>query len=778
MEGEADVQAAAPRSKLPLYTMKPCRENGLDYRHQQKQKEPPIPDKTPPATRKAEGRRYETFLMTGDMMIQTDKQASKEKTPTSTNGVTSPKKTVKKTPEVSRKIPDVSKKTPEVSRKTSEMSKKTPDMSRKAPEVSRRTPEASRKTSEVCRKTSKLPVSTTPTSPESSQKYSKIPKPSSAKASPKFSGYGSPKVTKESKIKSGINHSNSIQPNNTADKEVDEILELCIVEPSPAAQSSFSSPAHTCPTPPSSHSTFANNFPPVAKSDYYAPPLILDIPPDDISAEDEKFRMDVEVNLDELPPPPDELLEDTALPPPSVPQDFPAVPSLLMKDQDPFVLKNTLGMFPASVTADDYIATSDSDYKISIIADDTSDTTSVHSMPEMCTGELGDDHEERYVTYDMDSPPRSAPPIDQNGESIVIGMVVSRSDEKIGQTKSSSGVRNSKSHENYLECNADPMTLMDIDFEDNMASSVDALHYKKSDTSLDSVGANPLFTGHSRSLDNSPERRYDKVSEKVLMPTFISLEEPKNKKNLKEGGKLKEPKVGVAKDACLVTRLPGRILPTTVPEVPEEQNTPDTSEVIACNPPLICHALSEESSTDTQDTVEASSPAADTNTPRNIVQLPKEVSNENDNNNITVSQTSSNVSNKGSPARKEKKSTVEQATSSPPVSPYKGLDNSPSGGAATSSPTKGSKSKRKAKRPSNLEKPLQSHQPEEPYALSSGHVCTDTKPPSPEAQADVDSLYHQPIKEVDKPSAERLAKRLFHLDGFKKKDISKHLGKK
>lgn len=41
-----------------------------------------------------------------------------------------------------------------------------------------------------------------------------------------------------------------------------------------------------------------------------------------------------------------------------------------------------------------------------------------------------------------------------------------------------------------------------------------------------------------------------------------------------------------------------------------------------------------------------------------------------------------------------------------------------------------------------------------------------------------DNLYHQPCKAVDKPSAERLAKRLFNLEGFRKSDVSKHLCKK
>ncbi|XP_076453496.1 uncharacterized protein LOC143288746 isoform X2 [Babylonia areolata] len=44
--------------------------------------------------------------------------------------------------------------------------------------------------------------------------------------------------------------------------------------------------------------------------------------------------------------------------------------------------------------------------------------------------------------------------------------------------------------------------------------------------------------------------------------------------------------------------------------------------------------------------------------------------------------------------------------------------------------------------------------------------------------SDAESLYHQPSKGVDQPSAARLAKRLFHLEGFRKSDVSRHLCKK
>lgn len=46
-------------------------------------------------------------------------------------------------------------------------------------------------------------------------------------------------------------------------------------------------------------------------------------------------------------------------------------------------------------------------------------------------------------------------------------------------------------------------------------------------------------------------------------------------------------------------------------------------------------------------------------------------------------------------------------------------------------------------------------------------------------ESDLESLqsYHPPVRTIDVPSAERLAKRLFYLDGFKRTDVSRHLGK-
>merc|ERR1719507_2469395 len=75
--------------------------------------------------------------------------------------------------------------------------------------------------------------------------------------------------------------------------------------------------------------------------------------------------------------------------------------------------------------------------------------------------------------------------------------------------------------------------------------------------------------------------------------------------------------------------------------------------------------------------------------------------------------------------------------------------------------------------------------PERPLpTLSYGSSPPPASPPSlgqisSEEESDMESLhsYHPPVKVVDIPSAHRLAKRLYNLEGFHKSDISRHLSK-
>jgi PH/SEC7 domain-containing protein len=68
---------------------------------------------------------------------------------------------------------------------------------------------------------------------------------------------------------------------------------------------------------------------------------------------------------------------------------------------------------------------------------------------------------------------------------------------------------------------------------------------------------------------------------------------------------------------------------------------------------------------------------------------------------------------------------------------------------------------------------------EDPMTIVIGNA-RESSPPISDDGSDVDSLhsFHYSPKAVDIPSAVRLAKRLYTLDGFKKSDVSRHLSKK
>jgi len=71
------------------------------------------------------------------------------------------------------------------------------------------------------------------------------------------------------------------------------------------------------------------------------------------------------------------------------------------------------------------------------------------------------------------------------------------------------------------------------------------------------------------------------------------------------------------------------------------------------------------------------------------------------------------------------------------------------------------------------------HQSAPPYPCNSPPPLYSSPTLSSEEESDMDSLhsYHPPVKIVDIPSAHRLAKRLYNLEGFRKSDISRHLSK-
>lgn len=67
-----------------------------------------------------------------------------------------------------------------------------------------------------------------------------------------------------------------------------------------------------------------------------------------------------------------------------------------------------------------------------------------------------------------------------------------------------------------------------------------------------------------------------------------------------------------------------------------------------------------------------------------------------------------------------------------------------------------------------------------PTVVINSDGMREASPPVSDDGSDVDSLhsYHYSPKAVDIPSAVRLAKRLYGLEGFKKSDVSRHLSKK
>uniref|UniRef100_A0A0B7BHF0 SEC7 domain-containing protein n=1 Tax=Arion vulgaris TaxID=1028688 RepID=A0A0B7BHF0_9EUPU len=211
-------------------------------------------------------------------------------------------------------------------------------------------------------------------------------------------------------------------------------------------------------------------------------------------------------------------------------------------------------------------------------------------------------------------------------------------------------VRTSKSHENYLQAGTN-IALVNIDIEDNLAYSLDALAYHNSfDSSLDNVAVESLQM--SRSLDNSPDKKSEKNSsvEREFIPSFINLEDSKPvklklTKQRDDAENLRNNEINISENVC-------------------------------------------------------------TNVMTNTSSSHEHTSH-------TVSQVNS-----------EGRSRIDSSCS---------------------------------------------------LARDSSDVVNSLLHRD---DADIDSLYHQPSKAVDRPSAERLAKRLFHLEGFRKSDVSRHLCKK
>ena len=182
-------------------------------------------------------------------------------------------------------------------------------------------------------------------------------------------------------------------------------------------------------------------------------PRQLDIPPDDISAEDAKYCDETElVNVDDLPPPPEELLADNCGKHNSL---------SLLGQRDPL---------------------------------------------------------------DSTSEPFSAPPNIAESSWFPIDQQTCVSADKIDknatQPHQNNIVRTSKSHENYLQqSNSTQLTLVDIDLNDDIASSIDVLHYNKSVRSLSKTSLNS--NNQTSLLESTPD-------ESVELGVSAENEDPSN----------------------------------------------------------------------------------------------------------------------------------------------------------------------------------------------------------------------------------------------------------
>ena len=222
-------------------------------------------------------------------------------------------------------------------------------------------------------------------------------------------------------------------------------------------------------------------------------PIELDIPPDDISSEDEMYKSECDVDIDDLPPPPDDFLSDFAPPPTEIANSF------LMEgtqSTQPSQLNNTWDNSVANVR-----------------------TVSSNSQPVLSCPHLNDQLLPKDC-YGLES--RNNVMSSHSAEKIATNSEKNQN----GQTNSDRliVVRGSKSHENYLQFD-DGIGFVAINLEDGVAASIDALHYEKSGSSLESLEV--TSSGQDRavhSLENLPKNDKIESLDSVLIPSFISID--------------------------------------------------------------------------------------------------------------------------------------------------------------------------------------------------------------------------------------------------------------
>ncbi len=174
----------------------------------------------------------------------------------------------------------------------------------------------------------------------------------------------------------------------------------------------------------------------------------LDIPPDDISSEDDAYKtLDTCLDLDDLPPPPADLLIQRPL-------------------------NANEGDFTDQVVPETECFVPHYGHDFTQPGDMFQNTQNTRVQEGLCSCSVNDNlvsEHKKCDSKDVNLPAESCQMCHQNKYT------------ELEQTKPNvkGMVRTSKSHENYLESNRKetPMSCIDIDFDDNKASSVDVLHY-------------------------------------------------------------------------------------------------------------------------------------------------------------------------------------------------------------------------------------------------------------------------------------------------------------
>ncbi|CAH1795553.1 unnamed protein product [Owenia fusiformis] len=310
-------------------------------------------------------------------------------------------------------------------------------------------------------------------------------------------------------------------------------------------------------------------------------------------------------------------------------------------------------------------------------------------------------------------------PTEQMNERTTSSMVNSYSAEKVSysQMHGAGGlVRNSKSHENYLESGGQQVMTVDIDIDDVGATSYDALpaSCEQSSLSLDRLQTrlapveSPPQSG-TKSLDNSPERR----------PGFVNIENDGERGKLSDQDSIEE----------IEEPFPPPPAPHELTDMDEPMQT-DSTQLSPGEDKIASHLVQNILRSPLGNTLEETNVDSKEHVTKTEYDAPR----------VTVF-----------PSHPEDASPVRQVTTATAIEETAVRRDSVPSDQGSMSPTGyGSMS------------PTSPSSPGE-----SDHEFSDSE-----------SIYHQPIKTVDVASAQRLAKRLYQLDGFKKSDVARHLSKK